>query len=85
MTRLPPDPENMNDERAKWAALALRRFQRLTGVDDEEALTDLLCDLMHWGDRNGASFAASLGLAQMHYEAETADEDEGLELATQTS
>jgi hypothetical protein len=51
-------------------------FQSQTGVDDEDALTDLLCDLMHWGDRNAVSFSVSLGLAQMHYEAETSYPDE---------
>jgi hypothetical protein len=70
MTRLPPDPENMNATRAEWAATALRCFAQETGADDEDALTDLLCDLMHWSDRNGADFETDLRLARMHYEAE---------------
>ena len=71
MSNLPPDPEEMNDARAAWAATALRRFQEETGTDDETALTDLLCDLMHWCDRNGGDFDSSLAAARMHYEAET--------------
>lgn len=74
-TRLPPDPENMNDDRADWAAAALRSFQRETGTDDEDALGDLLCDLMHWCDRNHADFEAALFRARGHYEAETTPED----------
>lgn len=69
--KLPPDPENMNEDRAAWAACALRHFQRVTGTDDEDALSDLLCDLMHWSDRNDLDFEAALARAAMHYEAET--------------
>ena len=72
MTRLPPDPEEMNDNRAAWAATAILSFQQETGTDDENALTDLLCDLMHWADRNGEDFENELCRARMHYEAETA-------------
>ena len=77
---LPPDPEGMNGDRALWAAAALHRFQQENGSDDETALGDLLCDLMHWCDRNNDDFEASLSAARMHYEAETSpepsDEDE---------
>ncbi len=70
---LPPDPEETNDHRAEWAAAALHEFQRITGTEDEDALGDLLCDLMHWSDRNSLDFEAALSRACMHYEAETAD------------
>jgi virginiamycin B lyase len=50
---LPPDPENMNGDRAEWAAAALRHFQCCTGTDYDDSLPDLLGDLMHWCDRNG--------------------------------
>jgi hypothetical protein len=75
MKKLPPDPENMNDDRAAWAACALRQFQRETGTDDEDALCDLLCDLMHWSDRNDSDFEAELERARMHYEAETVGDE----------
>lgn len=52
---LPADPENMNDDRAAWAEAALNEFRRVTGTDDEDALGDLLCDLMHWCDRTAAT------------------------------
>lgn len=71
---LPGDPENMNSDRASWASAALREFQRVTGTDDEDRLGDLLCDLMHWCDRNDLDFDAALSRARMHYEAETTPE-----------
>jgi hypothetical protein len=72
---LPPDPENMNGDRAKWARAALRTFRKATGADVEEALGDLLADLMHWSDRNSFDFDAALERARTHYEAETAGEE----------
>jgi hypothetical protein len=72
---LPPDPEAMNNDRAEWAATALRQFQSSTGSDFEDALADLLGDLMHWADRNAVVFENELSRARMHYEAETAVED----------
>jgi hypothetical protein len=71
---LPADPENMNAARAGWAAVVLRQFRRITGTEDDDALGDLLCDLMHWCDRNRCNFDAALSRAQMHYEAETTPE-----------
>lgn len=70
--RLPPDPEGMNDQRAEWADAAIRKFQRITNADDEDALCDLLCDLMHWCDRDALDFDRELNRAKMHYDAETA-------------
>jgi hypothetical protein len=77
---LPADPEEMNNDRAQWAAEAIYAFQRVTGTEDQDALGDLLCDLMHWCDRNGCEFEAALSRARMHYEAETTPDsisDEG--------
>lgn len=71
-TKLPPDPEGMNDRRAAWADMAIRAFQEATGTDDEDALGDLLTDLMHWSDRNNYDFESALCRAKGHYEAETA-------------
>jgi len=68
---LPADPENLNADRAQWAGAALREFQRATGTEDDDALGDLLCDLMHWCDRNRCNFDDALSRAQMHHEAET--------------
>lgn len=68
---LPPDIDGMNKERAQWAKVALDAFQLHTGVDDEDALADLLGDLMHLSDREPFDFEAALDRARDHYAAET--------------
>jgi hypothetical protein len=72
---LPPDPEGINDNRAAWAGIAVRAFQAETGTDNENALGDLLADMMHWSDRNNYDFEAALCRARGHYEAETESDD----------
>jgi NTP pyrophosphatase (non-canonical NTP hydrolase) len=72
MTRkLPPDADGMNGSRAEWAGAALSAFMKETGADQEDALGDLLADLMHWADRNNYDFELALDRARWHYEAET--------------
>lgn len=72
--RLPPDPEGMNDRRAAWAERAVAAFIEETGTDRGDAVTDLLCDLMHWCDRNDREFSAALTRAGRHYSEETEGE-----------
>ena len=71
---LPPDPDGMNDDRSTWAGRALAVFMHITGTEEEDALGDLLADLMHWADRNQFDFDAALERARGHYDAETAGE-----------
>jgi hypothetical protein len=68
---LPPDPEKMNDERAGWADDCIAHFMSTTGCDREDALSDLLCSLMHWCDRNGKVFGNELDRGSDHYIDET--------------
>lgn len=68
---LPPDPDGMNDDRAAWAETALAAFIAATGTGREDALPDLLCDLMHWADRAGYDFETARERARDHYTAET--------------
>lgn len=69
---LPPDPEAMNDSRARWADAAIGTFMEATGADREDALKDLLTDLMHWVDREtGADFEVALDSAHRNYLDET--------------
>jgi hypothetical protein len=63
-----------NDDRAAWANAAVYLFRQLTGCDGEDALGDLLCDLMHWSLQYGFDFTAALDRARGHYEAELLDE-----------
>ena len=53
---------------------ALDKFIEVTATDEEDALGDLLLDLMHWSDRNNYDFDAALDRARFHYEAETTPE-----------
>ena len=68
---LPPDPECMNGKRSMWAAQALCAFRNATGTDLEDALCDLMADLMHWADRHDVDFDHELQRGFDHYEAET--------------
>ena len=79
--RLPADPEGMNDDRAAVAYSALEAFQCLTGIDpkDDTAVSDLLCDLMHWCDRNSdEGFDVALTRARAHYAEETYVEENSI-------
>jgi hypothetical protein len=68
---LPPDPEHLNEDRSKWAGDAIASFIAATGTEPEDALIDLLCDLMHWADRTDGCFESSLEWARSHYAEET--------------
>lgn len=72
-----PDPEDMNEERAEWAGACLDEMQIQTGTDPEDALLDLLTDLMHWADRySEIGFDAELERAKRNYAEETYEEYE---------
>jgi hypothetical protein len=71
---IPPDPEGLNDDRATWAGAAIAAFQQANRTDDEDVLSDLLADLMHWADRQKYDFEAALFRAKSHYVEETAAE-----------
>lgn len=64
---LPADPEKMNDERATFAGVAVDAFIAHTRTEPEDALSDLLCNLRHWSDRNNFDFDAELERAQRNY------------------
>ena len=69
---IPLDPERLNSSPALWAAVALEEFRRQTGADLEDAVSDLLADLMHWCDRFGQEFQNEFRRAMNHYSEETA-------------
>jgi hypothetical protein len=72
-SKLPPDPEEQNDDRAEWAETALEAFMAVCKTDESDAVADLLANLRHYCDRNDLDFDAELSRANMNYEAETAD------------
>lgn len=70
--KLPADTEQMNEQRAEWARLALGAFMSATGqTDAEESLGDLLCDLMHLCDRSELDFLPLVNKACRMYLEET--------------
>lgn len=89
--RLPPDPDGMNHERARWVAETLEVFERhgerpsVDATEDErrmlatQNLSDFLADLGHYCDRAGMDLQYLLHNAALQYEEET--EGEGAQLA----
>ena len=68
-----------NKDRAGWAEIAVDEFQTVTRTDNEDAVCDLLCNLMHFCDLHGDAyrgFDEGLRRARAHYEAETSGEEE---------
>ncbi len=57
-----------NAIRAEWAKNAVRVFQDATGAGDEDALGDLLANLMHLYGAN--TFAKEARRARFHYRVE---------------
>lgn len=68
---IPPDAENMNQLRASWAAQSLTRFREVTGTDAEDAVADLIANLMHYCDYNRIRFSYELNRARGMYHDET--------------
>ena len=70
-----------NQHRAQWALAALREFQSQTATDDEDAVADLLSDIMHLCGRNPHGwgwFETNLRRARDNYEAEVEEEHAAL-------
>ena len=63
-----------NCDRAAFANASLYLFRQLTGCDQEDALGDLLCDLMHWSEQRNFDFDLALSRARDHFEAELLEE-----------
>lgn len=70
----PGDLDSMNDRRAQWAANALQHFQNEVHTDDEDAVADLLSDMMHFCDRSTLNFEHELQRARGMYHDETTEE-----------
>lgn len=68
-----------NEDRALWALDAVNAFQGEVGTEDEDAIADLLCDLMHLCDKRTlyGSFENALLRAISNYQAEKDEENEG--------
>lgn len=69
--KLPPDPDEQNNDRADWAEEALITFMACTGTDPGDSVADLMADLRHWCDRYDLDFDNELARAQGMYGDET--------------
>lgn len=69
-----------NLERASWAAPALVQFAKTTGMDlkaeTDDAIADLICDLLHLAQAHGLSATAlhERALANYTFELDSPDE-----------
>jgi hypothetical protein len=74
-----PDPDDMNEQRALWAEVALREFayeiSGPQGMADtpnlDNVTTSLLCDLAHLADARGWKLVDLLRVARARYDLET--------------
>jgi hypothetical protein len=74
-----PDPDDMNEQRALWAEVALREFaQEVSGpqamADTREldnVAASFLCDLAHLADERGWKLVDLLRVARARYDLET--------------
>jgi len=69
--------KEMNKERAGWARTALDLFAKtVNSSDQEEAVSDLLADLMHLCDEDEIESGEALARAKRNYEGEVEDAKE---------
>jgi len=59
-----------NSNRCLRAEAAIHEYKRLSCVDLDDALCDLLADLMHWCDEHPFDFDQELHRGRRNYEAE---------------
>lgn len=71
--RLPPDTDGFNDQRADFARTIVVVYRALTHSGQEEAVTDILNNLMHLCDRDPGfgNFEKELARAVQNYDWET--------------
>lgn len=65
---------NTNDRRANRAEAAICEYvhslRDASDIRDESTVSDMICDLRHFCDREGIDFEAALKSANMNWEAE---------------
>jgi hypothetical protein len=68
-----------NSQRAADADLACEVFAEAAGLDEEDmpsVITDLITNLLHLANQEGACAESILRVAKMHYQAEIEEEEE---------
>lgn len=67
-----PTPTTNGTRRARAATAIDAYCQSVGDIAHDEALNDLLTDLMHWSRGNGLDFQQAHNHAQLHFDAEVA-------------
>jgi len=80
MTELNPETGcPTNDQRCDWAQDAINGFCEATGCDTQEAIGDLICNIMHLAEREGLDPLDRVRNAISHWYAEKhADPEDAL-------
>ena len=63
-----------NTDRANWAGQAIQTFVQSTQTEREDpqtVISDMLCDAMHWCDRNNVDFDKALVDARANHSFES--------------
>jgi hypothetical protein len=72
-----------NTDRASFARAALKAYQKVTRTDDDDALADIIADLMHWARRthpeNPQYFLEQYQRGRTHFNEEVRAEADGLD------
>ena len=69
--------DQANDRRANLGMEALISYSRATGssMGDDDALVDIITDLMHWARRQGFDINAAIEQANEHFACEVEGRD----------
>lgn len=59
-----------NSDRAQWAEIALATFTETVNTDREDAIADLICDLLHLARQDGLDPESQLERAKSNFTAE---------------
>ncbi|ABE67401.1 hypothetical protein PBI_CHE12_82 [Mycobacterium phage Che12] len=69
------DPTACNNNRARWSAAALHTYAKTVGSEDvEQAISDMLGDLLHLCDAAKLDFSELYDQGRWHYAAELGGE-----------
>ena len=74
-----------NEERAEHAGNAITEYLASKGEPHDQSaqpyeISDLICDLLHHGDRLGFAHESILAHALMHYKGEKAEERQAIDI-----
>lgn len=63
----------------KSITATLKKYQKVTGSDDDNAISDVLADLMHYCRDNDIDFRKELSTARWHFNEEVKEEKDAVQ------